>query len=263
MLASPHASDDASPLRHALLLVAHGTRDDAGREECLALARHVAQLAPELAVELCFLELASPLLADALRRLARDGIRQVTVAPLLLFAAGHAKRDVPEAIAAVLADFPRLTCRQAPHLGCHDKILALSAQRFREAIAARAPLDAGQTLLLLVGRGSLDEEATREMLRFSRLRAQSTPVGRVETCFLAMARPSLADTLPRAASLGFRRIVVQPHLLFAGDLLAGLVHEVGLMASGDPGATWIIAPHLGPSELLARAVLEIASAANG
>ena len=55
--------------------------------------------------------------------------------------------------------------------------------------------------------------------RFTELRVQQTPVGEFKTCFAAIATPTLPETLAWAADAKFRRIVVQPHLLFTGEVL--------------------------------------------
>ena len=190
--------------------------------------------------------------------MAQRGARQIRVVPLLLFAAGHAKRDIPSAVAEAAGTFPGLTIREAPHFGCHEKILELSAERYREALAGHDAVPADQTLLVMVGRGSSDDDATAEMLRFAELRRRRTPVAGVETCFLAVARPTLAEALAKAARSDNRRVVVQPHLLFRGELVDEVGRRALAYAARDAGRHWVIAPHLGPAPLLAEAVLEIA-----
>jgi sirohydrochlorin ferrochelatase len=113
------------------------------------------------------------------------------------------------------------------------------------------------TLLLLVGRGSRDDSATAAMHRFAELRAEQTPVGRVEVCFVAMAEPSFAATLPRVAELPYRRIVVQPHLLFSGELLAELRAAVERATAAWPQREWILTERLGADPLVAKAVSEL------
>ncbi len=70
-----------------------------------------------------------------------------------------------------------------------------------------------------------------------------------------MATPTLDSVLDEAAQSGLQRIVVQPHLLFAGELLARLRSAVDQCATKHPHAQWFMSAHLGPSELVAEAVL--------
>lgn len=244
-----------------LLLVGHGTRDETGRREFLDVVKLVAQRVPDWAVEPCFLELAEPSITEAIARLARRGVRQLTVAPQLLFAAGHAKDDVPRAVAAAAAAQGICRWRQAPHFGPHPKILELSALRYRQALSDRPSLAAGETLLVMVGRGSHDAEATAQMRQFAAFRVKQTPVGKVITTFLAMAQPSLDESLREARTGGWSRVVVQPHLLFHGTLLTALQKRVAAMApqtGRQDRQEWIVTDPLGADDLLAGAIIDIA-----
>jgi sirohydrochlorin ferrochelatase len=115
------------------------------------------------------------------------------------------------------------------------------------------------TLLLLVGRGSSDAEATAELAQFARLRSERMRLGRVEICFLALAAPSLEIALQQAGQLALPRIVVQPHLLFAGELLAGLQEKVALAAARCPQQQWLVTSPLGPHPWLVSALVERAN----
>src|SRR4051812_42479918 len=90
-------------------------------------------MAPRTPVAACYLELAEPSIAQGIEQLIARGVRQVVVLPLLLFAAGHAKEDVPTAVHACQGNYPGVEFTFASHLGCHERLLQLSAQRFGEA----------------------------------------------------------------------------------------------------------------------------------
>lgn len=249
---------DAPP---ALLLVGHGARDRRGLEEFRQVVRSVASRMPERAVEGCFLELAPPDIAAGIAVLAARGERRVVVQPLLLFAAGHSKRDIPQAVREAAANHAGMEFRMGAPLACRQELLQLSTTRYREALGGRAAVPADAMLLMLVGRGSLDPEANAEMSRFSRLRWEHTPVGRLETCFLAMTRPALDESLAIAADLPYRQVVVQPHLLFQGELVDSVRQAVKAMAAIRPEKEWVVTRHLGPHELLAEAIVRRAESA--
>jgi sirohydrochlorin ferrochelatase len=63
---------------------------------------------------------------------------------------------------------------------------------------------------------------------------------KVEVAFLAMARPLLAHVLPQIARQGYDRIIVQPHLLFYGDLFDSVERQVADAASNCPNIQWIV-----------------------
>jgi sirohydrochlorin cobaltochelatase len=277
---SPHIE------KHGLLLVGHGTRDATGCEEFLATAQAVAARLPQIVLEPCFLELAEPTIEMAVERLVESQINHLSVMPLLLFAAGHAKDDIPQAVEAAIATqglTPLLQAshdrgNQLPHLGCHAKLLELSAVRFAEAIEQRPEISDYDTTLVMVGRGSRDAQATAEMLRYAQLRHEQAPVARTEVCFVAMAQPSIEQCLnelsasaerliavqpqrvpvqPQRVPVQPQRIVVQPHLLFGGQLLARIEQLVTEMATRYPEKEWIVTRHLGPHPLLEDAIVDI------
>lgn len=154
-----------------LLLIGHGTRDPAGLAEFWQLVELLRREQPDWQIEGCLLELAQPTIAEGLGNLIRRGTHRVRVVPLVLFAAGHAKRDIPAALATAADEHPGVVIDQAPHLGCHEAIVELSERRFHEAIRDHQKVAVGQTLLLLVGRGSHDREATGQMRQFAACRA--------------------------------------------------------------------------------------------
>jgi sirohydrochlorin cobaltochelatase len=243
--------------RRALLVVGHGTREPAGVAEMLELTERLARRLPGTIVEPCFLELAEPTIANGVDRCAQRGATEMVVLPLLLFAAGHAKRDIPQAVAEAAARHAGLSVQQTPHLGCHPRVLELSGLRLSEAVGELSAGEAARTLLLMVGRGSYDTSATSEMAAFGRLRFEQRPLGWLEVCFTAMARPSLEEALRVVASMPFERIVIQPHLLFAGELSARVRDSAQQAAIQWPDRQWIAADPLGSHDLLASAIIEL------
>lgn len=281
---------EGNRLRTGVLIVGHGTRNQDGQREFLEVVRNAERLLAPRPVVAAYLELVEPDIATGIDQLASQGIEECIVAPVLLFAAGHAKRDLPACLASARERHPRIRFRQAGHLGLHEDLLELSAHRFWHAQMALAKLKylanhrlrnaslnaayrdgesspnvdfvtyrrytKGRTLLILVGRGSLDEDALEETREFAARRRLLTPVEDVRTCFLAMAKPNLTETLAEAVRLGFENVVVQPHLLFAGDLLERAYAEVGRVASEASVSCWWLADHLGPNVAVARALAD-------
>ena len=94
------------------------------------------------------------------------------------------------------------------------------------------------------------------MRDFAELRGEQTPVGHVEIGYIAMSGPSVDEVLARAAAGSFRRVVVQPHLLFDGQLLIELRQKIAQIADRNREQQWIVAEHLGPHPLLAQAVVQ-------
>lgn len=251
-----------------ILLVGHGTRDSAGLAEFRELHRLLVERAGELPVEACFLELAEPNITAGIEALLARDVRQIVVAPLLLFAAGHAKRDIPEGVADALKQLSQTNAAaksaqivsQLPPLACHKKLLELSTLRYREAkpLGLEGSADNFATTaetLILVGRGSSDLESRAETFRFAQLRAAQLPGIAVEVCFYALAEPKLEPTLARVANSAASRVVVQPHLLFAGEVRRGIEQLAEKYAAAAAGRQqWLLCEPLGPHRLLAEAL---------
>lgn len=281
------ASRIVSSQNLGLLLVGHGARGEAGRQEFHQFHRLLVERLGDLPVEPCFLELAEPTIDTGLERLVERGARRIIVAPLLLFAARHAKDDIPAAVAIALAnlnqqrsniDQARVLFQTAP-LACHEKLLQLSELRYREArplgLSEKrssgcleteiANLESqqrrmGETTLVLVGRGSSDPDALAEMRRFAELRGERLPGVSVEVCFHALADPTCPAMLERVARSSARRVIVQPHVLFSGDVMQGIFESAldcsRIRDSNDktPLQMWEICDPLGPHALLADAL---------
>jgi len=251
------------PPGRGILVVGHGTADSVGAEETRRVAEQVAELLPGVPVALGFLEVIGPTIGEALAVLAAAGCREVVTTPLLLFAAGHAKRDVPEAVAAAAAE--GLAVCQADPFGCHPDLLSLSRQRRREALAGAVAVPPEATVLVMVGRGSSDPTAVSQLDEFTTATlSPEPPLRRVLLGFVAAARPTLPEALAAAADpgdAGVRRILVQPHLLFRGHVEEQVAAAVAAGRQRHPGLEWVQVPRLGPDRLVARALVDRATAA--
>lgn len=101
----------------ALVLFAHGARDSQWSEPFRALQREVAKRRPDLTVELAFLELMEPALAECITRLADGGCRRITIAPLFLAQGGHLKKDLPRMLKDLGAKHPAADLSVLPPIG--------------------------------------------------------------------------------------------------------------------------------------------------
>jgi sirohydrochlorin cobaltochelatase len=244
----------ALPAPAAWLLVGHGTRSARGLAEFQQTVEAVAERATGRIVRHAFLELAEPSIESAVAQLYDAQVRRVLVVPLMLFSAGHVKRDIPRALAEAAENRPGLRWHIAGHLGCHPRIVDLSVQRFE---AARTEVG-GCDSLILVARGSRDESAIAETAHFARLHAERSRPETMEVAFAAMADPRLGDVLARVAEWPAHRIVVQPHLLYQGEILDQVRQLVLDARRKYPNKRFDCAEHLGPSPELAETVLDLA-----
>ena len=105
--------------------------------------------------------------------------------------------------------------------------------------------------LAMVGRGTSDPVARGHMLELTRLRVESTPVSWHQTGFFAGGDIDVDQLLEEAALADCDVVVVQPHLLFEGELMNKLRTKVQALRSRFPGKTWWLAGCLGADPSLA------------
>lgn len=241
------------------MVVGHGTADAVGAAETGRVAELVAEALPGVPVTLGFLEVIGPTIGEALAGLAEAGCREVVAAPLLLFEAGHAKRDVPEAIAATAARLELIVHRAGP-LGLHPAIVELARRRREEAIVDGANRAACETALVMVGRGSSDPSTPAQLEAFTAATLAADPRPEVVLSgFVAAARPSVPEALAAASDPSrdsLRRVIVQPHLLFRGHVEEQVTAAVAEARARRPDLEWVQVARLGPDSLVARAVVD-------
>lgn len=113
--------------KEAIILFAHGARDPEWAKPAQRVAAALRSLRPEALVELAFLELMEPALADAVESAAASGASNIRVVPLFLAQGGHLKRDVPALIDAVRARHPACTIELAVAVGEDEGVVQAMA----------------------------------------------------------------------------------------------------------------------------------------
>ncbi len=240
----------------ALLIAAHGSRDESGVSEFWAFAEAWRQLRPDRPLAAGFLEFERPTIGEAIDRLVEDGAKRVVVVPAMLMAAGHVKNDVPSEIQEGRLRHPSVTFQMARALDIHPALLELCHVRYREAIASRSEIAAEQTLLLLVGRGTSEPDANANIARISRFLWEAYGVGWATVAYSGVTSPNVDQALAMCRKLGFARIVVQPYFLFDGVLLKRIHEAIARHASDDPNVEIIGASHFRLHPLLLQAFEE-------
>jgi sirohydrochlorin cobaltochelatase len=240
-----------------LLLAAHGTRDPAGVAAFQALAARVADLAGRDGIEVAggFIELSAPPLRDAVASLAgaslaSTGPARIVAVPLMLVAAGHAKGDIPAALAREQARHPGVSFTYARTLGPHPALIELLDRRVA-AVAGGTP-----GAVLVVGRGSTDPDANADVVKTARLLWEGREYPLAETAFVSLARPDVTEGLERCRLLGAERIVVARYFLFPGVLPDRVAGQAAQYAAAHPELDVAVAGLLGDGDEIAALVLE-------
>jgi sirohydrochlorin cobaltochelatase len=240
-----------------VMLCGHGSRDEDAVAEFAVLAERLRERLPDYPVEYGYLEFARPIIGQGLDRLRAQAVTRALAVPGMLFAAGHAKNDIPSVLNTYMADHPGFRIDYGKDLGLDAKMLRAAASRIEEA-AAQAKGDARteETLLLVVGRGASDPDANSNVSKLTRLLWEGFGFGWAETAYSGVTFPLVSPALDHAAKLGYRRIMVFPYFLFTGILVQRIYAAVDQAARHYPGIEFIKASYLNDHPLVIDTFVE-------
>jgi sirohydrochlorin cobaltochelatase len=215
--------------QQGILLCGHGSRDPRGTAAFRGLVTAMQSRHPDKVVDYGFLEFAHPVYAAAVERMYRQGVRRIIALPVILFAGGHAKNDIPYEMNTLQQQYPDLSITMGRHLGITPQLLQLSRQLIEEAEQPQTPApaaDRSDTCLLVVGRGTADPDANSDVAKLTRMLWEGLGFGFATTAFIGVTTPLLKDAMPLLENLPFRRVVVLPVFLFTGVLLQRIEQQI-------------------------------------
>ena len=227
----------------SILILGHGSREASANAEFEHLVEMYRVRRPELDIAHAYFEIAEPLLDPAIDELAQRADR-VVVLPLFLFAAGHVKHDVPQALARARAEHPAVRFEAADHLGVHPTMVQLALER--SISASSSGIDPARTAVVVVGRGSSDPQANSDFCKLVRLVAEGQRFWWVEPCFIAITRPGFEEAAEMVAHGRPSHLLVVPYLLFAGTLVARIEEQFRGFSGRHPAIHTSLAMHLAP-----------------
>jgi sirohydrochlorin cobaltochelatase len=240
-----------------VMLCGHGSRDEDAVAEFAVLAERLRERLPDYPVEYGYLEFARPIIGQGLDRLRAQAVTRALAVPGMLFAAGHAKNDIPSVLNTYMADHAGFRIDYGRDLGLDAKMLRAAASRI-EGAAAQAKGDARteETLLLVVGRGASDPDANSNVSKLTRLLWEGFGFGWAETAYSGVTFPLVFPALEHAAKLGYRRIIVFPYFLFTGILVQRIYAAVDQAARRYPGIEFIKSSYLNDHPLVIDTFVE-------
>jgi sirohydrochlorin ferrochelatase len=230
-------------MKRCFLIVGHGSRNPAANRECLNFVETYRGRHPEKDIQLTYIELAEPLLADSLEACGKN-YDEVVVAPLFLFAAGHVKHEIPAAVAKARKKYPAVRFTITDIIGV-EKAMARSLQEQVEKADTRLPLEASRYVVLVVGRGSSDLEANGDFYKLVRYFEEGKGYRLVLPTFIGITTPLVAHSLDIIAHLRAERLIVVPYMIFAGVLVDRLKTRVAEFQKRHPDIDTCLAPPIG------------------
>lgn len=243
------------------LLCGHGSRDEEARTEferfVNATRKAILVRGSSIAIEGGYLEFLHPTIDEGFTKLAHAGASRIVAQPLMLFAARHAKKDVPGEATAFAASHPSLRIDCGQELTLNAKLVAAAGDRVNEVeAAAGSTVQRSDTLLLVIGRGSSDQEANRTLTDLAEKLRESLGMAKAGIAYAGIAEPSVADGLATAARQKYDRVVVLPYFLFTGVLVKRIHALTEVTARQHPTIEFLIARHLSDHPLVIETVVD-------
>ncbi|QPM91032.1 hypothetical protein PSAL_022750 [Pseudooceanicola algae] len=254
---APAAGRDAAPKwstlgnvpgKTGVMICGHGSRSQAAVDEFAVLAQKLpALLPPEWAVDYGYLEFANPVIRDGLDRLRDQGCDRILAVPGMLFAAMHAKNDIPTVLNTYAAQHG-VEITYGRELGVDPKMIAAAADRIRTAMV-QADQDGAvpyeETCLVVIGRGASDPDANGNVAKVARMLQEGLGFGWMEVGYSGVTFPLVEPCLTHAARLGYKRILVFPYFLFTGILIDRIYGFTDQVAAAHPDISFVKAGYLG------------------
>jgi len=245
------------PAGTGVMLCGHGSRNQLAVGEFAALASSLRAKLPGVPVEYGYLEFADPVIHHGLDRLREQGVSRVLAVPGMLFAAGHAKNDIPSVLNTYAARHPGFEIAYGRELGVDLKMLRAAGDRIAEGIASSSrKVSHAETLLLVVGRGASDPDANANVAKVMRMLWEGMGFGWGEVAYSGVTFPLVAPALDHAVKLGYRRIVVFPYFLFTGVLVKRIYDAADEAQARYPDTELINAPYLNDHPLVVDTFLD-------
>ena len=250
MVSSPASLPLAGPNgRLGVLVCGHGSRNRLAVSEFADLATRLGQALQPVPVAHGYLEFARPILRDGLEALRQQGVEHVLAVPAMLFAAGHAKNDIPSVLRTYSAE-TGLRIDYGRELGVDRNMIGAAAARIRETLDRSPEVPLHETLLVVVGRGSSDPDANSNVAKVTRMLVEGFGFGWGETVYSGVTFPLVEPGLRHAVRLGFRRIIVAPYFLFSGVLVSRILAHTERVAVDHPQVEFLTTSYLGDHPLV-------------
>jgi sirohydrochlorin cobaltochelatase len=233
----------------AVILFAHGSLLGGAGEALQAHAERLRARGVAPCVEVGYLNYSEPPFADAVAKCVAAGADRILVTPYFLVPGKFVKVDLPQAVAAVRADYPQVQFVIAEAIGFDEALADVLIASARKA----APLDAGDAkeALLVMVHGSPRPVANEDMFRVVEVIRQRGVFPIIAVGFLECNAPTIAEAIDSCVAQGATRVLAVPYFLHTGTHVMEDLPE--LLAAGrqrHPEVEFRLGDYLGRSERL-------------
>ena len=256
-------------IKYGVMICGHGSRSQSAVDEFAAMAVKMKSYFPAWPVEYGYLEFANPVIRVGLDKLREQGVTHVLAVPGMLFAAGHAKNDIPSVLNAY-AEETGISIQYGRELAVSLDMIAAAGDRVQQALtkadAASGPVPLSETCLVVIGRGASDPDANSNISKIARMLWEGMGFGWCEVGYSGVTFPLVEPCLSHVVKLGYKRVVVFPYFLFSGILINRIYGFTDQVAAENPDIEFVKAGYLNdhPKVLatFAERVMEIIEGSN-
>lgn len=223
----------------ALVLIAHGSQGQPAISDLQSVAEKLSVYL-EISVQLAFIENASFQMGGSDRH-----IRRVMILPLFLGASPAQQNNVLLIIEAAKARWPDAVIHYGQPMGTHLGVIAAFNHLVSAAVRSHpTSVDAKDTALLVIGRGSRSTESNAEVYKMARCLWEEGVYGAVEVAFHGITTPDVAEGVQRCVQIGACRIMVLPYLLFDGNAYNQVAEQLQAAQQSYPEVEIVIVNRL-------------------
>ncbi len=231
-----------------VLICGHGSRSQDAVTEFADMVARVPDHLPDWSVAYGYLEFANPVLHAGLDILRAKGCNRILAVPGMLFAAMHAKNDIPSVLNAYSSQH-RIPIDYGRELGLDPKLLSAAADRIAaaedEANRIQGRVARERTCLVVIGRGASDPDANSNIAKLARMLWEGMGFGWCEVGYSGVTFPLVEPCLDHAIKLGYERLIVFPYFLFGGILIDRIYGFTDQVAERHPDIQITKAGYLG------------------
>lgn len=236
-------------MKTGVMICGHGSRSQSAVDEFATLADKLpAYLPDDWMTDYGYLEFANPVIRDGLDNLRDAGCDRILAVPGMLFAAMHAKNDIPTVL-NTYAEKHGIDVHYGRELGVDPKMIAAAAGRVQEAVdranAEHGALPLDETCLVVIGRGASDPDANGNVAKIARMIQEGMGFGWCEVGYSGVTFPLVEPCLQHVARLPYKRVIVFPYFLFSGILIDRIYGFTDQVAAEHPDITFVKAGYLG------------------
>lgn len=239
--------------KYGVMVCGHGSRSQAAVDEFSVVATKLRERFPEWPVEYGYLEFANPVIRAGLDSLREKGVDRILAVPGMLFAAAHAKNDIPSVLNSYQAE-TGIKVDYGRELAVDAKMIKAASDRIQaaldEANESYGALENHDVCLVVIGRGASDPDANSNVSKIARMLWEGFGFGWCEVGYSGVTFPLVEPCLEHVTRLGYKRVVVFPYFLFTGILIDRIYGFTDVVAARHPNMQFIKAGYLNDHPLV-------------